>query len=200
MRVRIPLAWVIIKNISKYTSKKTKLIYGFKIVTSYISLINPFLFNHYSYSLYKKLCYENPNEKIYVKQSYMLLTWFYYLNLNLKNTNDNLLKSVKLVMIPKKIKKFTLTKAPIAHKTNSKEQISIIFFSYKIFYRFYNYNFFEMYKFFNSLNEVLLSILITKNTIALTETNLLFLKKNSIYLTFIDNFFFNYSVFIKNNI
>lgn len=103
-------------------------------------------------------------------------------------------------MIPKKIKKFTLTKAPIAHKTNSKEQISIIFFSYKIFYRFYNYNFFEMYKFFNSLNEVLLSILITKNTIALTETNLLFLKKNSIYLTFIDNFFFNYSVFIKNNI
>lgn len=186
-----------IQSNSLYFLNKNKLKFGFKITTTYVSIINPFLFNHYSFSLYKKLCYEKPNEKIYVKQSYIILTWFYYLNLNLNKKQNLLSKNIKLVMIPKKIKKFTITQAPIAHKTNSKEQIETLFFSYKMFYSLYNYDYLSLYNFFNSLNEILLSILLTKNTISNSETNLLFLKKTKITLSFIDKFFFNYYFFNK---
>lgn len=183
-----------LKN-SFYYSKKIN--HGFKIITSYVSLINPFLFSHYSYINSKNLVLQKPNEKIYVKQSYIILTWFYYINFIVTSKKKFLLKNVKLVVTPKKIKKFTLTKAPIAHKTNSKEQISIIYYNYKVFYNFLSNSMLNSYSFFSSFNETLLSVLLTKNTVSYSETNLLFLKNKKIILKILDKNFFNYNIFLK---
>ena len=51
-------------------------------------------------------------KKILVKQSYILLTWFYYFSL----INLNKKKKINFSYLPIKKKIFTMTKGPMAHK------------------------------------------------------------------------------------
>lgn len=51
--------------------------------------------------------------KLSIKQSYLMLTWFQYCRYHKSLNNRN---KVKFFISKKKIKKFTTTKAPIAHK------------------------------------------------------------------------------------
>ena len=53
------------------------------------------------------------NIKILVKQSYLLITWIIY---------NNKCKG-RYFILPKKRKKYTITKSPMAHKTFSQEQL-----------------------------------------------------------------------------
>lgn len=80
---------------------------NFKI--NFISLITPFIFTNI------RLSYLNiETKKIFLKQSYILLTWFYYLNfINISSKNKN---NIKIFVLPLYRRKFTLTKAPMAHK------------------------------------------------------------------------------------
>ena len=181
---------IVLNNVYFYNKKK--LTYGFIITTSYISLINPFFFDHYSYENYKNLCSSKPNDKIYLKQSYMILTWFYYLNFITKNKTPNFGKKVTILTLSTKKKKFTITKAPIAHKTNSKEQIQVTFFYYKIIYQNLIKVYFKDYNYFKTKNELLLFFLISKNTFSLSETNILFIKNAKAQIVFTDLTFFKY--------
>ena len=98
-----------------------KFIYEF----SFVSLIPPFFS---SLTLTTKPSIKNT---INFKKSYLLLSWMYYLKTskNLKNT-----KAVSFVTLPVKRKQYTLQKAPMAHKTNSKEHYKFKFFHYKILF------------------------------------------------------------------
>ena len=69
-------------------------------------------------------------KKLAVKQSYMLLTWIGYISK----------KHTKSFTLPKKIKRMTLTKSPMAHKTFSQEQFEFIFYKIVVPYRIENYN------------------------------------------------------------
>ena len=66
--------------------------------------------------------------KILVKQSYVLLVWFFYL------TSISVGKDKSTVpgffVYPKKVTKFTIIKAPMAHKTFSQEQFSFSSYSF----------------------------------------------------------------------
>lgn len=161
---------------------------------SYVSLINPFILTNYTFENYKRYASLKPNQKIYVKQSYMLLTWFYYLNFISKKTTkyEKNFNSLKFLITPKLKRKFTITKAPIAHKTRSKEQILFTFFKFKVLFTLSNLSHFKEYSSYTSIDQTLLSILLTKKTICFNETNLLFLQKKKISLTFIDPIFFSY--------
>ncbi len=93
---------IINKNISKNNFIKFKMLFT--------SLISPnFLPNTKLFSIN---C--NNNKKLLLKQSYILLTWFYYLTFIEKNLNTK--NNIKIFCLPIKKKKFTLTKAPMAHK------------------------------------------------------------------------------------
>lgn len=69
-------------------------------------------------------------KKIYVKQSYVLLTWFYYLN-SFKVSRKNM-PNIRIAYLPVRRNIFTATKAPMAHKTNSKEQFLYLYHKFLV--------------------------------------------------------------------
>lgn len=109
-------------NSKKIIFNSKKIIFNFY----FTSLISPFLLNNLRFLTDTRIS----EKKILLKQSYILLSWFYYLTfLNQKmNTKNNL----KFAILPSSKKIFTLTKAPIAHKNWSKEQYKFQFFKFKI--------------------------------------------------------------------
>lgn len=89
---------------------------------------------------------------------------------------------------------YTLTKAPMAHKTNSKEQIVFKFYKFRVSIKS---NFLTEYS-LKSINQCLLSLLNTRLLFPVFDTNLLFLKNYSIQTLLSDKKFFNYYLFLKN--
>lgn len=126
-------------------------------------------------------------KKASVKQSYILLTWFYYLTFISQESSSKI--KLNLCVLPKKKKIFTLVKAPMAHKTRSKEQYKFQFYSYKISFS----SIFLKNNSIDSVNKALLFSLITKKSFPQFETNLLFLKYYKVIFHFTDSTFFNYN-------
>ena len=91
--------------------------------------------------------------------------------------------------MPCKRKMYTLTKAPMAHKTNSKEQFNFKFYFYKTTFTAKAVDNFKP----QGVNESLFFLLLYKNTFPVFETNLFYLKNSSIRLPSNANNFFNYN-------
>ncbi len=172
---------IIIKKNINNTIKK-KLTFNF----FFISLIPPF-FNTNLRFIYNS----NYEKKILIKQSYIILTWFYYLNFVNKNLNNK--NKIKIQVLPLKEKKFTLTKAPMAHKNWSKEQYSFKYYKYCVFFK---NNLIEE-KGIENLNSSLYFTILTKKSLPNLETNLFFLKKINFYFFSQDFNYFNYFIFLK---
>lgn len=102
---------------------------------------------------------------------------------------------IKFSILPITRKSYTLTKAPMAHKTNSKEQFVFKFYKFKTSIKTY---FIATYK-LNSVDSSLLALLLTRSIFPIFGTNLLLLKYYSITLTMSDVRFLNYYYFIKSN-
>lgn len=123
-------------------------------------------------------------KRLLVKRSYLILSWLYYMT-----TSDASLRNRKrprIAILPPTKSMYTLTKAPMAHKTNSKEQF---------LFKFYNFKFS-----FNLKTNVKLapatvaqgahSVSITKKLFPVFETNMLFLKNYEISYPVHDKNFF----------
>jgi hypothetical protein len=154
----------------------------------FLSLISPFIVNNLRFSFFIPL----KEKKTFLKQSYILLTWFYYLTFVQQKFNTK--NKLNFFVAPSSKKKFTLTKAPMAHKNWSKEQYKFQYFNFRISFNI----FFKEDNKVDSLNKTLLFILLTKKTFPQFETNLLFLKNINFYLKFYDTRYFNYSFFKLN--
>ena len=76
----------------------------------FISLISPFIVNNVRFTFNSAV----KEKKILLKQSYILLTWFYYISFLNQNVNNK--NKLKFFVLPTTFEKFTLTKAPMAHK------------------------------------------------------------------------------------
>jgi len=171
----------ILNNNEKETTKKT-----IKFTFYFISLIPPFILNNIRFSFNSFI----KEKKLLIKQSYILLTWFYYLSfVQQKLDNKN---KLKFLILPLSVKKFTLTKAPMAHKNWSKEQYKLQYYKFKISFDVFLKNENNI----NSLNKCLLFIFLTKKTFPQFETNLFFLKNVNFYIHFRDSSFFNYNSYI----
>ena len=121
-----------------------------------------------------------PNKKLLIKQSYLLLTWILYITTG-KSKTQNIHKP-KISIKPSKQTKFTLTKAPMAHKTFSQEQFIMKFYKFKITFSVPNIN-------LNSVNTSLFLLLSLRSSSPNIETNFLFLKKFQINFFVQDNIF-----------
>ena len=166
--------------------KKKKLYKNFKIKFLFISLIPPFFINNLRFN------YNMINKKLLLKQSYIMLTWFYYISF-IKQNKNNVNNKIKIFVFPYKSEKFTLTKAPMAHKNWSKEQYKFSFYKFIISFKC----FFKKENQIDSLNKTLLFLILTKQNFPFFETNIFFLKNIKIFLYFKDFNFFNYYKFIN---
>jgi len=74
-----------------------------------------------------------------VKRSYLIVAWLHYLQNSIKGQLSNSKKKNKIffAFLPTEKKKYTITKAPMAHKTYSKEQIQFRYFKLKISFKAY---------------------------------------------------------------
>lgn len=100
---------------------------------------------------------------------------------------------IKFNILPTKRTHYTLTKAPMAHKKNSKEQ-----FCFK--YYFVTANFKGNTKpshVVNSCDAAAVLLTIIKNLFPVFSTNVLFIKTSTISFSYSDRNFFNYLVFLK---
>lgn len=124
-------------------------------------------------------------KKIFLKQSYIILSWFYYMR-SIKTQNT--LKFLRFFVLPTTQQVYTLTKAPIAHKTWSKEQYKFQFYLIRISF---NNNHFVDEQICN-LNQGLLFFLLIKKTPPYFASNLLLIKNFRILISVSDTFFFKY--------
>lgn len=156
----------------------------------FVSLISPVTANNVRMSAIDTQF----DRKLAIKQSYILLTWFYYLtSLEVRKNLNNIKHSVGFFAAPVRRRIFTLTKAPMAHKTWSKEQFK---FQYRTFRISFNSTIADSGS-ISSLNEGLLFMLLGKKIFPNFETNLLFLKSCTILAHVSDINFFNYYKFIR---
>jgi hypothetical protein len=128
------------------------------------------------------------SNNLYVKQSYVLLTWMAYIRETQAAAAPKSLTDGQGVdgapvpsffIYPKKKTKFTLLKAPMAHKTFSQEQFISQFYQLSISFN----NDFRSRAVLNSANNLLfLSLYIRSNQLPV-ETNLFFLKRLRVSLT-----------------
>ena len=109
-------------------------------------------------------------KRLLLKKSYILLSWVSYLSKlgfqKRKHFNPS------IAILPSRQKKYTLTKAPMAHKTNSKEQF---------LFKFYNFKFsFELRPYVGSIPQTSFQgayvFILTRSLFPTFETNLLSLK------------------------
>ena len=179
-----------INKILLFESKKKKYNKAVKFNFYFISLISPYVQNNLRFLNN----YKNSSKKIIVKQSYIILTWFYYLSF--LNQNKNTSYKIKIFIFPVCNKKFTLTKAPMAHKNWSKEQYSFKHYRFKI-------TFFSTISEewgLTDLNRSTMFILINKKHLPILETNLIFIKKINLFFFFNDFKFFNYYCFFNKSL
>jgi hypothetical protein len=115
--------------------------------------------------------------KLFIKQSYMLLTWVIY----------NSSKSTNAFILPRKTKKMTIVKSPMAHKTFSQEQLKWEYYKLVIPYVI------TENKEVSGVNQAMHFILQTRGGSISRDsigTNLLFLKKSTIRYFFVESEYF----------
>lgn len=153
----------------------------------FISLSSPFLISN----IFLKEQLLTKEKKILIKQSYLLMMWFYWLTFIQTHKNEK--NQLKFFFLPIKKKIFTATKAPMAHKTRSKEQYEKKIFKIKIHFK----NFLDEDNILSSANTALLAALITKKNFPIFETNVFFLKNYLIFFFFSDVRYFNFYNFLN---
>jgi len=176
------------KKLFLFKKNKINYINDLEIKFTFVSLISPFIVNNLRLNINSL----RKDKKIMLKQSYIILTWFYYISfINQKKNNKN---KIKFFILPIFNQKFTLTKAPMAHKNWSKEQYKFNFYKFIINFKC---NLKEENK-ITSLNESILFILLTKKEFPFFETNIFFLKNLNFLFKFEDKLYFNYYNFLIN--
>lgn len=171
MRIRIPLIQFLINF---QLIKKSNYNFFFFLYFNFISYFTPHNLSNI------RFFYNNFNKKkLYLKQSYIYLIWFYYLN-QIKSS-----KNIKLIFLPSKFRFISNIKAPIAHKTKSKEQFFFQYFKFK-------YKLKLKLHYILNFNQLIFLLFFIKNKFPIFETNL-FIIKNFLYLIYFKSYLtFNY--------
>ena len=167
------------------TSKLKKSLISTNYSLNFISLLSPSTVKNIRLILTTEK-FSKKNKKILIKQSYMLLTWLFYLdNQSLSKKTE---KMPSFFIKPVRKSTFTLIKSPMAHKTFSQEQYQIKFFSIKIsFYNNLNHTLSDF-----ELNKSVLFALSLRQSMPFFETNFFFLKKFSFMFFFTSKKYLTY--------
>ena len=102
----------------------------------------------------------------------------------MKNKNRN----IRIAVLPSSRKSYTLQKAPMAHKTNSKEQFLMKFYYFKVSFAGEVVESVNL----NSVNKGFYFFFILNKFFPVFDTNLMFLKYYRVTFNVCDRQFFNY--------
>lgn len=169
--------------------KKPNIHYRFR----FVSLIPPYLLSDLRLLSITSTPSSLKKSSALMKQSYLLFTWFFYLKESSVKPSLKQSRSIRFCFLPVKRTLYTITKAPMAHKTNSKEQIQFRFFKFSISIE----TFFNWLKNPRGLHSGLYLQLLSKRSFPIFETNLLILKSYEIWLTISDESFYSLNLFLK---
>jgi hypothetical protein len=172
----------------------------------FASLISPYLLQDSSIA---RVSYtESLPRKIHLKKSYLALSWFNYLSQLKdepaehsleKNDRDSkspsFSKALKFRILPSKRSLYTFQKAPMAHKTNSKEQFMFKFYFFKFSISITT----PLEDIPSSINSSVSAYYIMKSTFPCFETNLLLLKYYEISSLYKEKLFFNFFTFTNTH-
>lgn len=184
----------------KFLIKKpeNRTLFEYKLL--FVSIIPP----HYSSSLnvFASNSWQDNSKlptKYFVKNSYLILAWFYNLQLitsgnkSLQNTNNR--KVIKFSILPSKRSHYTLIKAPMAHKKNSKEQFEFKFYFVTASFKGQT----ATNKLVTSCDSAAALLLLIRKFFPIFSTNVLFLKTSRVFFTYRDPLFFSYHHFVLQN-
>lgn len=174
----------------------------FKYRLLFVSIIPP----HYAHSFnIFNAVFAREHEKIrepdkyFIKYSYLIFAWFYHLKtITLdtypKNSEIKLDKlPIRFNVLPTKRSYYTLTKAPMAHKKNSKEQFCFKYYFILAVFKGYALKNHKA----TSCDAALVLISIIRTLFPFFSTNLLLIKTSTLSFTYSDRRFFNYFWFSK---
>nr|ASY95750.1 ribosomal protein S10 [Stylonychia lemnae] len=196
-----PASLIILKLFNPLNKRK-----DVKLAIRFVSIITPGQIPHLSF---ESCAPENNNlkitsqvNKLYIKQSYLILTWLQYFKF-FKSKNKN---KIKFFISKTIFRKFTNTKAPIAHKNWSKEQFQFNYYNFNISASFLlKENFFikttlnkAPQSHINTMEKGLLILLIAQKDLEPAETNLLNAKTIRISIPITDLNYFSYFAFCNN--
>lgn len=150
---------------------------------AFVSLISPGNMVNVRLAL---LSVSSSKKKLLLKQSYLLLTWAYYLS----HTVADSFKRPSIVIKPIKQSKFTSLKAPMAHKTFSQEQYWLRFYRLQINFRISKFD----RPTINSISGSVYTLLLLRSSLPLIETNLMLLKCFSFSIPASDSNFFTLKI------
>ena len=162
----------------------------------FVSLISPYLLSDLRVFNITSSPSTPKKSTLLLKQSYLLMTWFYYLKESQFKPQGKSENRLKFTFLPTRRTMYTLTKAPMAHKTNSKEQFVFRTFRFKVSIK----TFFASTSAPLSVDAALSALYMTKSIFPVFETNLLLLKNYVIILKMHDSIYFNYHAFSKSNL
>lgn len=131
--------------------------------------------------LFKSITEKKNNMKLSAKKSYILISWVvfflkYHCQLQKKKSKPT---TISFYVLPQKTNRFTITKAPMAHKTFSQEQY--LFSQSSLVIRFK----IEMKKNMN-FNQIIYMLAVFQNSHFYFETNIFFLFSIKLKLSFSD--------------
>ena len=161
----------------------------------FVSLISPYLLSDLRVFNITSSPSTPKKSTLLLKQSYLLMTWFYYLKESQFKPQGKTENRLKFTFLPTRRTMYTLTKAPMAHKTNSKEQFVFRTFRFKVSIK----TFFASTSAPLSVDAALSALYMTKSIFPVFETNLLLLKNYTIILKMHDAGYFNYHTFVLAN-
>jgi len=155
---------------------------------NFVSWVAPHLLYNRNRSTLQK---QRVRAGVRMKKAYTMLTWLYYLTFTVDRQTEN--KVVKFSFLPRRRTKYTLTKAPMAHKTFSKEQFKFQLHKCKVSIRTELADHYRL----SSVPALQAAFMITRTTFPNLETNTLFLKSARIILPGSDADFYSYSLFSR---
>lgn len=155
--------------------------FGVKHSFLFCSWVAPHIFFFKKKFLYSKM---TRKQVLGSKKVYTMLTWLYYMSF-CKSKNAKT-KRIWFAVLPRRTTRYTLTKAPMAHKTFSQEQFQFQFYRCRVSVNAQMVNKARC----SSLAETQVPMLVIKESFPFFETNLLFLKKATIRINLpLSNFY-----------
>lgn len=156
---------------------------------TFISLISPYLVSNLRLSGVTPPEPRADKSTALLKKSYVLYTWFYFLKASAIRPTST--KLVKFSFLPTTRSLYTLTKAPMAHKTNSKEQFVFRFFKLHLSVATRLRGSDRLVSF----DQGLLALKAARVVFPKFSTNLLLLKRSRLGLTITDSSFLDFASF-----
>ena len=126
--------------------------------------------------------------RVSAKRSYLIFSWLHYLTFR-SSAHETSCK-VRITMLPTTQSFYTITKAPMAHKTRSKEQFIFKFYHFAITFKVNPELVVSSSS--TSIESLAYVLILTKQLFPVFETNLLYLKYYRVRYLMCDQSFFTY--------